>query len=136
MAGFDAGAAVEPLHCKLKPFADFEADIPEPSSVQVQQFLNDQRRELEEIRKRIEEAAASEDPGGGDAKASPKDPTAAQVKKDRRRGAEMYSAVCSGTPPAEILEQLPHRVFAAFANWISEEFLNPEAVTGAGNGQG
>jgi predicted nucleic acid-binding Zn-ribbon protein len=132
VTGFDAGGVVEPLHCKLAPYADFEGDIPEPSSEKIQAFMNDQRRELDALRKRIEGTSGDED----DLETELKKLTPAQVKKNRRRSAEIYSAVCSGTPSADQLEQLPHRVFAAFANWVTEEFLNPEAVTGAGNAQG
>lgn len=144
MPGFDASAAVEPLHCILKPFADFEGNIPEPSTVQVQEFYNAQREEMHraaETERKRREAAGADDDGSDaetdDSKPVPfvKGPTPAEVKKDTRRAAEMYSAVCSGTPTAAQIEQLPHRIFAKFAEWVNQDVINPEAATGAGENQ-
>lgn len=131
MAGFDAGSVVEPLHCKLKPYADFDADIPEPSTIQVQEFVNARNVEIERVRAR--------------AKDLPDDATAEQlaailppdvIEADRRRSAEIYSAVCSGKPSADDLMKLPHREFQVFTAWLLEELLNPEAAAGAGNSRG
>jgi hypothetical protein len=56
-----------------------------------------------------------------------------RTKAAVKRQAEMYSALCSGKPTAAQLQKLPHRVMLAFARWLSEELLNPEASAGAGN---
>lgn len=131
MASFDAASAVEPMHCKLKPFADFDAIIPEPTTEQLQAFINARSLESERARDRLKDL--------------PDDATAGQVAEiltgeavlgDRQRTADMYSAVCSGKPSADDLMKLPHREFTAFARWLTQEMLDPEAVTGAGNGQG
>ena len=39
MPQFDASGVVEGLECKLKPYADFEDVIPEPSDRQIGDFL-------------------------------------------------------------------------------------------------
>jgi hypothetical protein len=131
VASFDAAKAVEPMHCILRPFADWEGDIPEPTSAQLQEFMNAKSVEAERSRKRLEdlgEEATAEQVAevlNGD-----------EARAGHRRQAEIYSAVCTGKPPADDLEKLPFREFNAFANWLTGELLNPEAVTGAGNVQG
>lgn len=131
MAQFSAETAVEALEYTLVPYADSKGTIPEPSTVQVQAFMNAQRAERERLRKELD-GIPDDEPLDVTLKRLGPRQTEAAVK----RNAEMYAALCSGTPSAAELAQLPHRVFAAFANWVSEEFLNPEGVTGAGNGQG
>ena len=131
MASFNAETAVEPMHCILRPFADFEGDIPEPTTAQLQAFRNAQAIEYERARAPL--------------RALPDDATAEQVAEvlteeeseaGHRRSAEIYAAVCSGKPSADQLAKLPHREFLAFTRWLEGELLSPEAGTGAGNGQG
>ena len=39
MPSFDAGSVVEPIHLRLLPYAEFDADVREPSDKQLGEFL-------------------------------------------------------------------------------------------------
>jgi hypothetical protein len=128
---FDGGSAVEPMRCKL-PQSGFDGDIPEPSHVQVQAFLDAQRSELVRIRKENEGIPDDEDLEATLARINDPEKAAAAHK----RSAKIYADVCSGSPSAADLEKLPFRVFAVFTTWLNQVLLNPEAETGAGSSQG
>jgi hypothetical protein len=130
MPGFNAESVVEPLEFTLKPYAEASGVIPEPSTLQVQAYMNAVRLENERIRKEITGIPDDEPLEKTLKRMGPK-----QVEESIRRNSEIYSALCSGTPSAEDLAKLPHRVFAAFTAWLSKEMLDPEAVTGAGDAQ-
>ena len=130
MPSFDAESAVDPMRFRLKADDEYRI-IPEPSTLQVQAFMNAQRGERGRLRKELAEIPDDEPLEMTLERLGPEQ-TEAAVK----RNAEMYAALCSGIPSVEELAAMKHRPFAAFASWVSEEILNPEAVTGAGNGQG
>jgi hypothetical protein len=133
MAGFAADGIVEPLDYNLNPYTDVQGTITEPTSLQVQAFQTASAREADRLRRDL----GVEDM---DEKLSPADVLAFLEKMDPertraavKRQAEMYSALCSGKPTAAQLQKLPHRVMLAFARWLSEELLNPEASAGGTN---
>ena len=128
MPSFDPEAVVDPMRFRLKPDGEWRV-VPEPSSVQVQAFLNARRVELDRLQK---ELAGGEDET---VEASVKRLSPQAAKAARKRSAKIYADLCSGCPSAEELEEAPHRVYGAFVEWITKEVLDPEAGTGAGDAQ-
>ena len=53
MPQFDAQSIVDPLRCRLLPFADFDDVIPEPSDVQVGVFLAGLKKVLTEANEKL-----------------------------------------------------------------------------------
>jgi hypothetical protein len=132
MAKFDASSVVEPLEydfSSIPGLADVKGIIKEPSSVQVQKYVNDSRRELE--RQRTELGLVDEADSDSVIAALDKMDDERTVK-EQKRSAEILSALCSGHPTGGQLMKLPHRVMHVFGQWLAGEVLSPEAVTGAG----
>jgi hypothetical protein len=156
MASFDAGGVVEPLDYdftamaaaphSITGLAGVKGTIREPTSVQVQTWLTANAKEMQQLRQEggaeqagpkpesaadgaaeLPDAAVTDALLAGLAEVDPK-----KVRAARLRQAKIYSALCSGEPTAEQLALLPHRIMNAFADWLSREVLDPEAVTGAG----
>jgi hypothetical protein len=48
---------------------------------------------------------------------------------------EVYSGLCSGTPTAESIRQLPMRVRNIFFAWVQQEVMSPEPVSPGGNAE-
>lgn len=140
MASFTAAGIVEPLDYDftamakaphlIAGLADAKGTIKEPSTRQVQQFMNDTALERERTSHLMdglgEEATASDVV----ARRSPE-----AIDESERRNSEIVAELCSGAPTAEQVRLLPHRIRALFIEWITEQVLNPEAVTGAGSEQ-
>jgi hypothetical protein len=142
MASFDASSVVEPLDYDfsglaepphlIKGLADVRGVIREPTSKQVQAYVNASKREMARQRQEI-----------GDVDEQDAEAVIAALEKmddDRtvaaqKRSAEIVSALCSGHPTVAQLMLLPHRVMHLFGEWIANEVLNPEAVTGDGKAQ-
>jgi hypothetical protein len=136
MAGFTADGIVEPLDFDLRPYVDLQGTIKEPTSAQVQAFMTDNRKHMEESRRELFGDAGDDDViSGAEWLAALEKLDEGKTAATLRRNAEIYAALCSGKPTAAQLGKLPYRVMIAFTNWISNEVLNPEAVTGAGNAQ-
>src|ERR1700760_3721426 len=114
------------MRFRLKPDDEYRL-VPEPSSLQVQAFLNARRGELDRIRKEFDGAPDDEPLEESLKRLGP-----AQTKAARKRSAKIYADLCSGVPSAAELEDAPHRVYNAFVEWITKEVLDPEAWTGAG----
>jgi hypothetical protein len=136
MSGFDAGTAVEPLQCKLKPFADYEGTIKEPSDDQIKTFINDLTefyKSVSDDQKAAVKAVESADPDDVLEALNTLD-LGAQIDMIGKMS-EAYSRLCSGKPTAAQIQKLPLRHRAAFFAWIQGEVVRPEAGPGAGNGQ-
>jgi hypothetical protein len=151
VAGFNAGNVVSPLDYdfsamaeaphNIKELAECKGVIAEPSSVQLQAFQTANAKELQRIRKEAGAPDGEDDAPDGAvsagvisdallARLADVDPK--KVEAARLRQAKIYAAVCSGTPSAETLGFLPHRIMNAFAEWLSDELMNPEAKAGDG----
>jgi hypothetical protein len=154
MAGFDASSIVEPLKwsfaklaelppvgCGIKELANVEGVIREPTSLQVEKFMDTSRRDiLRQRRELADQGLADTDSMTQDEilEAFAKIDPAAAAKRSaaaRKRSAEILSALCSGEPTSAQLLLLPHRILIAFAEWITGEVLSPEVAAGGGNGQ-
>lgn len=155
MAVFNAGSILEPLDYdftamagppnNIRELAEAKGTIKEPTSLQVQAYMQASAREMQRIRREaraVVEAAEKEqdgeapDPGADDATdsqlAAVADRDVKRSEAARKREAAMVSKLCSGDPSTETLLLLPHRIANEFGKWLVQEVLDPEAVTGAG----
>ena len=135
MPQFDAADVVEPLECKLVPYADFNEVIPEPSDQQVGEFLAALKKLMAEANEKL---GASKDVDITDREqvtAAIESLEPADFVKVADDMAALHAALCSGRPSKAQILSVPLRKRNAFYNWLQGEVLNPEAGTGAGNGQ-
>ena len=131
MAGFDAGALVEPLDYNFKPYCpEISGTVPEPSDKQIETFL----AKLKSIM-----TAASKDLGGTVSEDDPDQFLEALTSLDPkmvigtlRDMAHAYAALCSNKPSFTELMQAPMRVRILFFRWVQQEIFSPEVRTGAG----
>lgn len=128
---YDFSGLAEPPHL-IKGLAEVRGTVKEPTSKQVQAYVNASKREMARQRKEIGDVDESD----GDAVLAALD----RMDDDRtlaaqKRSAEIVSALCSGHPTTAQLMLLPHRAMHLFGEWIANEVLNPEAVTGDGKAQ-
>jgi hypothetical protein len=135
MPQFDVNGIVEGLECNLKPHADFEGLIPEPTDRQVGEFLAGLKDAMRESR---EKAATRQEVDVNDPEQVARavdemDPE--EFVRTAEVMASLYSALCSGTPTKEQILSVPRRARLAFYRWVQGEVLNPEAVTPAGKTQ-
>ena len=138
MAGFKAEGIVDPLDYSLRPYVDEAGTIQEPSSAQVRAYITAAQKEI----RRLSAKAPDIDPEASGLSAGVAAVLEAMAFRGEsyapealKRQADMLSALCSGTPSAESLLELPHRIMLAFASWAAGEVLDPEAEAGAGNAQ-
>jgi hypothetical protein len=156
VATFNAGTVLERLDYdfsalagppnNIRELAEAKGTIREPTSLQVQAYLQASAREMQRLRREARAAVADAETADAAGEAAEPGPDAtdaqlaalasADAKKGdatRRREAAMFSKLCSGDPSTEILLLLPHRIMAAFVEWLMKEVMDPEAVTGAGS---
>lgn len=163
MAVFNAGTILESLDYDFTALAgspnnicglaEAKGTIREPTSLQVQAFMQASAREMQRLRREARaavadsESAADDGTAAGNGTGEPAgdgdvtdeqlavlaDADAKRGSAARRREAAMYSKLCSGEPSADVLLLLPHRIMAEFGRWLVKEVMDPEAVTGAGS---
>lgn len=135
MAGFTAQGVVDPLDYDFNPYVKARGVIPEPTDNQIAEFL----RDIRDIIKSAEKEGMTADDLPADDPASllqaldDMDPDA--VVKLMESMCEAYSKLCSGTPTAKQIHDLPMRVRQVFFNWLQGEVMAPEAATGGGQAQ-
>lgn len=135
MPQFDAVGIVEALECKLLPYAQFDGVIPEPSDQQVGEYLTGLKKIIEADRARREARAKVDVTDPEQVRQALDDMTPQEFAAQAGEMAELYSALCSGTPSKEQILAVPRRARLVFYTWLQGEVLNPEAVTPAGNAQ-
>jgi len=130
MAGFDAGALVEPLDYDFKPFCpEIKGTVPEPTDKQIEAFLDKIKSIMEGANKDI--GGLSEDNPDEFLEAlSSLDPKV--VTKTIADMARAYAALCSNKPSYTDLMKAPMRVRILFFRWVQQEIFSPEVRTGAG----
>jgi hypothetical protein len=133
VAGFKAEGVVEALDYDLKPYVNAAGTIPEPTDTQIAEFLTGIKAVFKEAEKDLPTDLDTEDPGVLLGAIDALDPTA-QIKAMGEM-AKVYAGLCSNTPSAEEITQLPMRVRTIFFNWLQQEVMAPEAATGGGNAQ-
>ena len=131
---FDAGSVVEPIHVRLMPYADFDADIREPSDKQLGEFLAALKKLMGSgglAAMGIEGGVIdTTDPDAMIAAVGELEPDKfVEVMTDL---AAMHSKLCSGHPTrAEILAVPVRRRFALYA-YLQGEVMSPEAAPAGG----
>lgn len=130
MGTFVAATAVEPLGYDFTAFGGPQGTIPEPSSGQVDAYMaaiRDMAKEVAALKAKVESAEA-------EAKASGEEMTSEQIdeilgsmdditiEKYQGQMADAIHNLTSGTPSADEIKALPHRVKQAFMQWITSEF--------------
>jgi hypothetical protein len=103
VSAFTVESAVEPLDYDFTPYGG-KGTIPEPT-----------RDEVEAYREAVR--------GVVQAKPTPEDDE--QSDEDRDRLATAVAALSKGTPSADEIRALPHRLRIAFARWLWSELVNP-----------
>jgi hypothetical protein len=135
MPQFDASGVVEGLECKLKPYADFDGLIPEPTDQQIGEFLAGLKKVMKEARDKL---GLAEEIDVTDTEAMAKaldelDPEEFVRVADEMAG--LHAALCSDTPSKAQILAVPMRRRMLFFNWLQSEVMNPEAATPGGNAQ-
>ena len=137
MPSFDAGSVADPLHVKLKPHADFDDTITEPTDEMIGAFMAGVKNLFADAGEALGlsgNVGPDSSPDELQAAFGDLDPDSfVQVMKDM---AALHSALCSGRPTTEQLLALPLRKRLLFYGWLQSEVMSPEAETPAGNGQG
>ncbi len=128
---FDAEVTDEGrMHVKLAPYSEFEGDVPEPTTEQIEDFFTEWR-DISLSQVEFAESLTPKDQAG-----KPKDETARQMRERElaqrekikkfsadilRRRAEALAALCSDTPNVEDIMSLPGRKFIEFQNYMMGE---------------
>lgn len=147
MPQFDASGIVEGLECRLKPYADFDDVIPEPSDRQIAAFL----KGLKDL---MSGALATMGIGDGTDVTDPDQMMKAldDLEPDKfvevQDGmAALHAALCGevtdgdgnvttpGRPSKEQILAVPMRRRMLFYQWLQTEVMSPEAAAPAGGGQ-
>lgn len=131
---FDAGSVVEPIHVRLMPFAEFDADIREPSDKQLGEFLAGIRT--------LMGGGALAAMGLDGAEIDTRDPDAMMTALDALEPgkfvevmtelAELHSKLCSGKPSRSQILSVPIRRRMALYAYLQGEVMSPEPVPAAG----
>lgn len=133
MAGFKAEGVVEALDFDLRPFVQAHGTIPEPTDRQIAAFMAGVKDTFQAAQKDLPEGVDLEDPVSMLGALDDLDPEI-QIRAMNKLN-EVYAELCSDTPTAEQIGQLPMRIRTVFFNWLQQEVMAPEAVTGGGNAQ-
>ena len=133
MAGFEAQGVVEALDWDFNPYVAARGTIPEPTDNQIAAFLTGVKATIKEVEADLPDGITENDPVALLAMMEDLDP--AKTIEQIGKMAEIYSALCSGTPTVEQIMALPMRVRNIFFAWLQAEVMSPEAASPGGNGQ-
>lgn len=147
MPQFDALGVVEGLECKLKPYADFEDVIPEPSDRQIGEFLKGLKELMSGALKTmgLEGDIDITDPAQSLKALDDLEPDKFVEVQDTMAG--LHAGLCGeetdtegnvttpGRPSKAQILQVPMRRRNLFYQWLQGEVMSPEAATPAGNAQ-
>lgn len=135
MPQFDANSIVDPIEVKLQPYADFDGVVPEPSDQQVGVFLAGLKKVLTEANEKLGGAQKVDVADREQVMAAIESLEPDDFVRVADEMAEIHAELCSGTPSKAQILSVPLRRRNAFYDWLQGEVLNPEAASGAGNGQ-
>jgi hypothetical protein len=135
MPQFDALEIVEGLECRLKPYANFEETIPEPSDRQIGEFMKGLKGVMSSALSTmgIEDGLDLTDPAQMMKALDELEPDKFVEVQDAM--AELHAALCSGRPSKEQILQVPMRRRNLFYQWLQSEVMSPESAPGGGNAQ-
>lgn len=134
MPGFNAATVVEPLDWSFEPFVKgAKGTIKEPNDDQIAQFLTDVKTFTAKFKDMVPEDIDGDDPAQLIAALNDLDPQI--VKTVNGEAADVFAALCSGTPSAAVILEVPPRIRNMFFVWLQQEVMSPEAVPGGGSAQ-
>jgi hypothetical protein len=133
MAKFDAGTVVEALEWTFEPFVHASGVIREPNDEQIAQYLKDVKAIGEEVRAKIPNAPAGNDPASLMEALEDLDLDSVSALTGKMAG--IIAALCSGEPSRETILALPPRRRTMFYGWLQAEVMSPEAAPGGGKPQ-
>lgn len=135
MPQFDASGVVEGLECKLKPYADFEDVIPEPSDRQIGDFLAGLKQVMATAKDKLGMADEIDvtDPDQMAKALDALEPEEFVRVQDEMAG--IHAALCSERPSKAQVLAVPMRRRMLFYQWLQTEVMSPEAAPPAGNGR-
>jgi hypothetical protein len=134
MPAFKAQGVVEALDWDFNPYVAAKGTIPEPTDTQIAEFFTGLKDVIKEARDSVTEGI-SEDSDPVDIMAALEDTDPEIAIKQMGKMCEVYSRLCSGTPTAESIHQLPMRVRNIFFSWLQQEVMSPEPVSPGGNAE-
>lgn len=135
MPQFDAFGIVEGLQCRLKPYADFDDVIPEPTDLRIATFLKGLKTVMSSALTDmgVKEGTDLTDPAQMMGALDDLEPDKFVEVMDGMAG--LHADLCSGKPSKEQILAIPMRRRQMFYQWLQTEVMSPEAVTPGGNGQ-
>jgi hypothetical protein len=147
MPQFDASGVVEGLECRLKPYADFDDVIPEPSDRQIGEFIKGLKALMSGALATmgIEDGLDLTDPAQMMKALDELEPDKFVEVQDGM--AALHAALCGeetdpegtvtrpGKPSKAQILQVPMRRRNLFYQWLQTEVMSPEAAPGGGNGR-
>lgn len=135
MPQFDVSGVVEGLECRLKPYADFDGVIPEPSDRQIATFLKGLKTLMGSALTTMGVAEGTDvtDPDQMMKALDDLEPDKFVEVQDGM--ASLHADLCSGQPSKEQILAVPMRRRMLFFQWLQSEVMSPEAATPGGNGQ-
>jgi hypothetical protein len=147
MPQFDALEIVEGLECKLKPYANFEETIPEPSDRQIGEFMKGLKGVMSSALATmgIEDGLDLTDPAQMMKALDELEPDKFVEVQDQM--AALHAALCGeetdpdgnvtkpGRPSKAQILQVPMRRRNLFYQWLQSEVMSPESAPGGGNAQ-
>lgn len=135
MPQFDAFGIVEGLQCRLKPYADFDDVIPEPTDLRIATFLKGLKTVMASALTDmgVKEGTDLTDPAQMMGALDDLEPGKFVEVMDGMAG--LHADLCSGKPSKEQILAIPMRRRQMFYQWLQTEVMSPEAVTPGGNGQ-
>lgn len=138
MPKFDAGSVVDPLDYDFTTVNGYKhrrakGTIPEPTDEMITTFISDLRDLMKEAGSVVGDVAGLDlaNPAEFFQQLDNYDP--AKLLDIYKGMAAACSKLCSGQPSAEEIAALPIRIRVRFFQWLQQEVVSPEAVTGAGN---
>jgi hypothetical protein len=138
MPQFDASGIVEGLECKLRPYAEFDGVIPEPTDQQIGEFLSRLKKVLREAQDKLGRKDDTEEIDVTDTAQVAKaldDLDPEDFVKIADEMAALHADLCSGTPSKAQILAVPLRRRNLFYQWLQGEVMSPEAASPGGNGQ-
>ena len=133
MAGFKAESVVEALDYDFNPYVKVSGTIPEPTDRQIADFFGDMKTLFKEIEADLP-TGIDLDSMSSVMEAMDDLDTEVTIKITGKM-CVLYAKLCSGTPTEQQIRELPPRIRQIFFNWLQQEVMAPEAVTGAGQTQ-
>lgn len=128
MPSFNAGTAVEALDYTLEPYVKKSGTIPEPSSKDIEKFLDGIQAAVKELIGDTETKVESAEDLFDKLEAI----QGAKVIGIVSAQAVLVADMCKGEISAADLDQLPHRVKLGFLRWFTEQVMRPELAAPAG----